>query len=257
MSEFLFLHWGPGANAAVERLWFRKTLPIEWWDQPLSFSHAEHAFAETVLAAKQQVLQLAEKSKKKVGLIAHSSGGQIAIELARLIPDQLCSLSLLSCNFAPARAFIELGSRLAPEHEFLSPLVVQAQARLDTKSFWPLLQAIASIPSFTDVYWRNTKAHARYLELAQTCPALDLNAFQAVMQNLLDRDAAQPGNSLARLGFPIDAYFGIYDPLQNIDYEMSRWKKVFPTAQMHRLECGHFPQFEIPIDHWFKIPATS
>ncbi|MDR3606227.1 MAG: alpha/beta hydrolase [Oligoflexia bacterium] len=241
----------------MERVWFKNRLPVLWWDQPTRFRDPANAFEELVSAAERQLKKLNESNRRPIGLIAHSSGAQIAVELTRRVPERIRSLTLLSCSASVPEAFVRLGSRLAAEHGFLEPLVASAEARLSAETFWPLLRGINSIPSFTDCYWKSASARARYNEIAKGCRPLHAKTFQLVMENLLDRPPLlfKPGGIDSKV--PVNCFFGTHDLLQDIEDAGTRWSRIFPWARLHRLDCGHFPQFETAVEAWFKPFSTS
>jgi pimeloyl-ACP methyl ester carboxylesterase len=257
IKSSLFLHWGPGASAGVERAWFQDRLPVLWWDQPTSFRDASNSLSELVLEAEEQLRTLSEAAQRPIGLIAHSSGGQIAYELTRRIPERIQSVTLLSCNASPARAFIHLGRHLAKKTPVLLPLVEKAREQLTPGTFWPLVQAIAAIPDFMGCYWKNDAARDRYRAIEKDCPPLHMETFQRVMQNLIELPPLHSRISSITALVPVDCYFGLADPLQDLDEEETQWKHAWPWARIHRLETGHFPHFEAEPGAWFKSSSIS
>src|ERR1700737_4149464 len=83
----LFLHWGPGCNAEVERRWFGDGTLIDWWDQPKVTG--PQAFETIASAARARLDDLHALTGDPLHLIAHSFGGKLAQALAESSPEKI------------------------------------------------------------------------------------------------------------------------------------------------------------------------
>jgi len=253
----LFLHWGPGSNAQIERLWYGNDLPIEWWDQPTQFTNPETAFSEIVAAACTRLESLAAQ-QGKTRLIAHSFGGQIALQLLIRRPELIKQITLLACGAHPCRSFLHLAEQLLntklgsqdPERfKALSESLTLANQQLSSASFWPLVQQIAAIPDFMNLYWSDESARLKYVRFATHAQSIDMAAFAAVMQNFLTGDPFPVGFQSTQT-IPVRYIFGDADPLLDFSEETKFWKEQIPWITFERIAAGHFIQFEREPNEW-------
>lgn len=263
-SRFFFLHWGPGSSAAVERACFGNTLPVEWWDQPRPREGLpESPYFQIVSAAVRRAEELARANADgKIGLIGHSFGGRIAMEVAARIPDRISSLTLLAAELRGSQAFLNLGRALrdsslvdAEKKAALAKLVADAEAAFSAATFWPLIQSIAATPDYFSLYWgtsaRSAETRERYRLLERDAPAFDFACFQSVMSDYLAQGLDTKIERSPYAG-PVRMIVGANDPLSGGDEALREWRKVFPQiGGFETLPSGHFIHFERASSEWF------
>lgn len=249
-SDTLFLHWGPGAHARVERE-LLGDLPVQWWDQPSPIAESGNAFEALVSSAEAELKKLSHARGKPIRLLAHSFGGEIAYRLSLRVPELIRQITLLGSSHFVPRAFLNLARRLQSLSDALPSAVLAADKRLEEDTFWPLIQGIASIPDFSLHYWGKNSDAARdaFLSVARKHPGLDLPIFQAVLSAYFAHVRANSDRPSPFRG-EVALLLGDQDPLSNIPAETQGWKKRFPELRATTLPCGHFVHFEQPASKW-------
>ncbi|MBK4737249.1 alpha/beta fold hydrolase [Noviherbaspirillum pedocola] len=96
----LFLHGGPGLDAAAERAWFDASIPVDWWDQP-RVATLEHPFRTLCEMAEERLEYWHAANGAPVPVLAHSFGAVIAHALCLRRPDLISQLVLLTPLFDP------------------------------------------------------------------------------------------------------------------------------------------------------------
>lgn len=194
-------------------------------------------------AARQAALHL----PRKVALVGYGLGGNIALELARLAPDHISRIALISSDVfaeqpkeAAAREhrIIELRSgrfQDAMRNEFAARLGVGAGPALDAHPLYPALMDMA-----LRVGEKRILSHVR----------------------LLQRRADQQSN-LRKLMLPTAIISGMNDPL--VLEKRARLKaQLTPHARLTMIEnCGHYPtwqaagQVNAALRDWLAMPAIK
>ena len=83
--RYLFLHFGPGGNAGLERKWLSSNIAsVDFWDQPKNVS----SFEELVQRCASHY-----KSGQYDGIIAHSFGCDLALKVKGFVKN-ICGLAL-------------------------------------------------------------------------------------------------------------------------------------------------------------------
>lgn len=129
-------------------------------------------------------------------------------------------------------------------------LLEAAKNGLNHETFWPLVNAIASVPNFVhDYYWAigSGQVRARYFVEAERHPPLNMEVFASVMNDLL---ASPSMTAPSTFQGPVDVLFGDVDPLTDAAQDALDWKRIFPQANSRTIpHCGHFMLFEAnPVD---------
>lgn len=250
--KILFLHGGPGLHCAVEREWFKDSLPIRWWDQP-SVAGDPSPFRALVTHAAKQLELMAESNGKQIDLIAHSFGGQIAAALAREYPTLIRRITLLGSPHERIRVFILLARRLLEagcEYPGLRDALAIAEGDCDETNLFALIQACFPGGTFPKVYFgpHSAKERDRYLSMLEKAPPVDFATYFSVMQEFLHTpNSTQPSGYSGE----VTIIMGKDDPLLELDVEKQKWLSVFPQAEFRLVDAGHFLQFELPSDIWF------
>lgn len=245
----LFLHWGPGGNAQIERLWFKDQLPVYWWDQP--HVSGEGSFEKIVESTKSQVEVIFETEKKPVRLLAHSFGGRIAQELCEIIPDKISQITLISCGHDPWMSFFHLAHALSKKNENLPSLAEKMEKTRSFEDFWELIGMITHISDFQNCYWTNKEAQKKYASFAANLQLIDFPTFEWVMRGFENkRPALKPSNRTKHI--PVKCFLGEGDPLQDTNAESKAWQTIFPQCEVSIMKnSGHFIHFENPQESWF------
>ncbi|RYZ65934.1 MAG: hypothetical protein EOP09_13485 [Proteobacteria bacterium] len=152
-SRRLFLHWGPGGNAQVEREYFPAHLGIDFWDRPRN-SHPS-AFTDGVNATQSHLEKL-HAVHGPIDLIAHSFGCAIALELSFRVPTLIRSITLLSGNEDVVRGTYQLAGELVKRglgSLDLAPTLQAAERFQSWESFQALIPALFTVPHLFSYYW--------------------------------------------------------------------------------------------------------
>jgi pimeloyl-ACP methyl ester carboxylesterase len=252
LKRCLFLHWGPGSHAEVERSWFGESLPIQWWDQP-KVAAQPGALEKIIAAAENELIRWVNENGKPVSLLAHSFGGQIALELADRHPEKISSITLMSCGFWPVQGFTRLGRALLerrPQNSDLRAAIEAAERELSFATFGGLIQQIASTPGYLELYWApnaaSQSAKARFYGFAEKSTPLDVGLFMTLMGEVLAR-----GPRDSQFKGQVRVFLGEHDPLLDPRVEGAHWSKCFPQAELITVPTGHFAHLELPQETWF------
>jgi pimeloyl-ACP methyl ester carboxylesterase len=244
----MFLHWGPGGNAAVERRWFGEETLIDFWDQP-RFS-GPRAFDELVSAAERRLDELCASAQGPIHLIAHSFGGKIAQALAVRVPEKISRLTLLGVGHDPWKAYIHFAGFLSARNSALKSLAQQADRSRGFEELWALLGLMSQVPDVPSLYWKNETARLRYSALAQGLDLLDFGCLGEVLRGFAG-SVSPPQPIALKAGVPVRCFLGANDPMQNIAEEANAWKTIFPGCEVSILpDVGHFVHFESPASVW-------
>jgi pimeloyl-ACP methyl ester carboxylesterase len=254
-ARAIFLHWGPGGNAEVERRWFGKQTAIDFWDQPkLS---GPRAYDELVSAAEARLGDLCALAQGPIHLIAHSFGSKIAQTLAERAPEKISGLTLLAAGHDPWKAYIQFAYFLSAQHNSLKALAQQADRSRQFDELWGLLGTMAQIPDVQRLYWKNEKARLQYQAFASGLDLVDFGCLAEVLKGFAD---ATPALKPLRLksGVRVRCVLGANDPLQNTAEEADAWKSIFPGCEISVLpNVGHFVHFESAPSQWLGELTSS
>jgi pimeloyl-ACP methyl ester carboxylesterase len=250
----LFLHGGPGLHSAVERVWFGDALNVEWWDQP-SVSADFSPFSALVTHSASRIEALAASCDGSSNLIAHSFGGLIAVELVRMHPELIGSITLLGCPPDPIGQFILLARRLI-EAGYVFPglrdALVEVEHSCNVNNFFALVQACYPDGAIPDIYFGPDSAAARerYLAIATQTTPMDAASFFMVMQPLLDKPYTMQRSAF---GGTVNILMGQHDPLLDLETDSKKWRSIFPQAKISIVNAGHGVHFEVPAEIWLGV----
>lgn len=251
MTRTLFLHGGPGLSAAVERIWFGNTLPVDWWDQPAIPAGTADPFMFLVQAAEQHLCSLAHPGTP-VNLLAHSFGARLAAELARRQPARIARITLMAGAIDLTAVFLALGKTLAAQPHAtgeLPRLLSLASDTPDIPTIRRLIEALLMIPGLFDPLWapRSGAYRERFNTIAAKTLHFDTGSLLAVIeQSLVENLAPTP---VAYSG-PVRLLLGQHDPLLETPQETARWQAIFPQLQLDICDAGHNLHLELPIGQW-------
>lgn len=249
----LFLHGGPGLHAGVERRWFRESLPVIWWDQPLQKDANGAPFRDAVIATTRKLSEVCDEARDSAQVIAHSFGALVAREIARESPDLIESLILL----APIRNVYSALQRLTGRLPGWSPPPASASdaghpfgPEPSREHFAEFVQQLLKVSDLFDYYWgrESGRARDRYKQMSDELPQLHLESFLGVAHDSL-RASNTPFAAPRKI--PVRIVTGLQDPLFD-EGELSLWRAEFPDTETVRLDCGHWIQFEVLPAHWMS-----
>lgn len=240
---------GPGMSAFAERELLRDRWPpnTDFWDQPQV--NGPTAYRDLVAATFSKLEELSGGGKRKVDLIAHSFGGQLARECAGNMGEIVDSVRLISTGPDPLSGFYRLLIRLADDsrtdpalREKMSAFLA-ARPKSSDAPLWEMVGLIVQDPEFMRVYWPKRSLFEAYLGVAARGPALAFSTFQDVL------------NDFSRNGPPIptritwkgraELVLGEKDPLMDPDETERFWKACFSDLKVTReSRSGHFPHLE-------------
>jgi pimeloyl-ACP methyl ester carboxylesterase len=251
-QKALFIHWGPGGNAEVEKRWFKDQYPVDWWTQPRLIG--PNAFHQLIDAAETRLNDLAQKAGRPIALIAHCFGGQITRKLAARTPQNISEIVLLACGSVTVQSFIRLARNIAtaePEHAQLAQLAQKLETSKLPEDYWDLMNSLVQVPEFTRFYWANTQARDQYAALSRDIAPIDMGSFQSLISPFIISEAHQFDSTQPKCEIPVRCLVGSADALSDPSVENDRWKKIFPHAQCETIEgAGHFLQFELEPKKW-------
>lgn len=244
-EKYLFLHYGPGGNSSLERLWLKHLNPmIDFWDQPLIGASA-HSF--TALA--HQCAQKFDSSSYK-GIIAHSFGCELALRATELIQKPLEKLYLLSPLRDIPGAFINAAHKLAQitdnksRRELLE--TTSAESKLsprDIPKFMQLVQVLAADLTYYRIFWAQpTKLQAYLNDIKQIIP-MDFAIWRdVVVDYILNHNelSFKTDTAATVIAGDLDPYF------KNLTCEKKYWEKLgFKFIEVKN--AGHYPHLEATV----------
>ncbi len=251
----LFLHWGPGCNAEVERRWFGEQIGIDWWDQPKV--SGPPAFAKLGDAALARLDELYRSAGHPIHLIAHSFGGTLAQHLAEKSPEKIAGITLLSCGVDPWMSYIRFARYLSSYKPELNEASQTATRTRRPEDLWKLIQLSMQVPNLQAHYWKNEKARSRYLQLSQGVESLDFSVFELTL-NEFTGPFAQPKTISLPQGVRVRCFLGSGDPMVDAVEEAKAWERVFPQCESIIVpQAGHFVQFEADPSQWLEALTSS
>ncbi len=249
--DTLFLHWGPGGCAHVERQLLGTALPqVYFWDQP-AIQQEAGAFERLLEAACVEVARMGKDIGRPVKLMAHSFGGHLVSALLERLPEQIGDCHLVSTGFDIPRGFRNLldivagcGTTEAGLRENVRDLLAATKGKpADRHTLRDTIDLICSDPDVLRCYWPSRGQHTAYGKIAANGPAFDLDTFLNVLNDFVARHA---GSSVACSGSRrVVIELGGRDPLLVLEQERRDWLCRFPAAEIViRPDSGHFIHLE-------------
>ncbi|BAP87175.1 putative uncharacterized protein [Burkholderiales bacterium GJ-E10] len=245
--DALFLR-GLGRGSALERLWYRDSLPVHWWDQPRVGSL--NALADAAAAELERMA-----SDGPVHVIGHSFGAQAARVLADSFPERISRLTLLGCPFDPVEGAIRLGETIArtSRNAALEDSIRRAREMRNLVALREMILAAAADPSFPAIYFGPNSFEVRewFLRVQQSVP-VDFEMFLALMDESLRNP---PKAAESRYRGEVRLILGTHDPVLSLEGDTRNWCSVFPAASSERVDTGHYVHLEAGPECWLFWPA--
>lgn len=245
----LFLHGGPGLSAVVERQWFGPDVDLEWWDQPSVAAGDPAPLVSLVEAAKDRLLELHRRQRRRIDVVSHSVGAILAVLLLREVPELIWRVTLINPTFDLRQAFLGIARRAVGEGTAtpeVSAFVHEARpANVDPVE---LAVALSAVPGRFDMYWSpsSAAAKARYLEMAPSGPPVDFESFSRIAAAMQTQAPALLG---VQSDVPVLAIVGASDPMMPGDVNSYVRQRV-PLASVAVVDAGHMAPFEQPALAW-------
>jgi pimeloyl-ACP methyl ester carboxylesterase len=251
----LFLHWGPGCNAEIERRWFGNQTLIDFWNQPKV--SAPGSFNQIVEAALDRLDELFEQSNKPQHLLAHSFGGRLAYELARLSPQKIQGITLLGSTFDPWMSYLRFAEFLSRFNPTLSELSKKADQTRTPEDLFGMFQLCAQIPDFHKYYWSNPEAMAQYNKLANGVDLIDMDMLVSTLGEFVGTPK-QPQPVALLKNTPVRLFVGEGDPMANAEEDAKTWSRAFMNCELTVVpHAGHFVHFEAEPSVWLGSLTSS
>jgi len=253
VGETRVRYWSAGSQGTPVLLVHALGASVEYWGRvitPLARTHRVYAidlpgfglsdkpdapygeayFAETIRGFLDAV------GLQRVMLVGNSMGGAVSLRFAREAPERVDRLVLVSSG--------GLGRGINPRVRLLSVPGVGELLSRPTPEFVRrvVVGPVADKRSVPRALLETAETHAR--------TAGAQRAFLRTLRNGIRWDGQQPANIrahhafLPRLRSPTLVLWGAQDRLMPADYLET--VQQIPDVQVHRLECGHYPQLEAP-----------
>lgn len=241
----LFLHMGPGLNADAERLLLGPHCEhITFWNQPEQPS-SDGAFLTLCEQTCKKIEQMA-KATGKINIIAHSFGGNIAVQCLKTHSSYIekCQFIGTVFYFGPSmlrRVMTYLSEAPETTVEFQQKFSDFLRNPQSPDGFWDYFGVIAQDPTFLRAYWHDFKALDEYVKTMAQCRPLDVTSFTNIVNDFLK----QPEVVSSPYRAPIEIIYGEHDHLIDLVAEKSAWLKLFPQAVFTLIpDAGHFCHLE-------------
>lgn len=235
--RYLFLHFGPGGNADLERKWLSGyKSKVDFWDQP-----------KNVSSFKELVHLCAERYKVGGyhGIIGHSFGCDLALKIAELLSDPQPKLILISPLRDVPKAFVSLAQHLADDavsqerkHQLRLAFEGAQSGVSALDAFTQLAKVIGADPLYYRRFWAQAQMLKAFEEVAAELTPLDMKCWQAVLADVI------LNYQMALNGKKAQVYIGSKDPYYGlIRDEDAYWKNS--GADVSLIEnAGHYPHLE-------------
>jgi pimeloyl-ACP methyl ester carboxylesterase len=247
----LYLHWGPGANAAAEReLVIDPSHSIDFWDQPECSSYGE-LLQKT--AARLEEL-------RATAIVAHSFGARIALDLLNQNPDlPIKKLVFLAPTFDPRQSFWNLAQSVGSETLGTLP----PQPPKSAAETFELVGKLMQVPGLMDRYW-GTSAQSQKQKLASdqfwaksSVPPFSPDPFGILLSTWIEASEQKTQTAPTHpWNFAVRVHLGAQDPLQGNGQEFERFCRAQLSAHTENLEIkmypgvGHFVPLEVEAQQW-------
>lgn len=262
MSErFLFIHGGPGFNSFPERAILAPVVEaaghrIAFWDEPSRFRprgdpfEAEGAFAHWLDSAERFVLQ---SGSEPAHLIAHCSGAQAALEIARRHPKRLSRVTLVAPSvdgFAAYRNVLRLAyedfTEGAAEEAPALAVALKRTRRLFDEPMREGLQLAARDERLLTHYFADAnQLQAAAVAMGSPEAQFDGESFFAVLSDFAAR--SDQLLSTRQVTVPVLAIFGSVDLVSPMEEQLPPLRAAAEHLRTERLDrAGHYLHLDRP-----------
>lgn len=251
MAKSIFLHYGPGGNAHVERKLLGDSLPeCVFWDQPKT-QGVENQYLNLVDLTSEKIKEVYDIST----IIGHSFGCDLTKSiLYKNEPVNLKRLILISPLRDIPMAFFNLGKHLnglANSDALLAELKnFSDHSKNISMRFWGIVSHIATHAKYAESFWYDRASMLKYADLCVDAPVFDLTEWQSVINSYVFGNQFESFDIFKK--YKTTVVFGKQDPYLTDD-DIVYWTDLVGLQNVVVLdECGHFPQVE-KTNHLLKL----
>lgn len=228
MVNKIFLHFGPGANASIEKevLSDPKT---HYWTQPKVSSST---YIEDLLAStSHEIKKIAANSNGKVEIVAHSFGVFLAQNLDEHTRSLVSKAVYLTPTFDFRRSITNMMSFVANDPKYK-----------EIESFDDFMGAFVSFssnyPNYFSHYFHREEDFQKYIQLAQKYEPTHEPSLMAGIKELIDEYA---GQEIIPKYDQTKVILGKFDPLIPKE-DQDIISAIFENTEI--VDTGHFPHLE-------------
>jgi pimeloyl-ACP methyl ester carboxylesterase len=250
----LYLHWGPGAHADIEREFFRdreEYSALDLWNQP-NLNHLSTPLQSLRASVKEKVCRLLE-TNQRIRLVGHSFGAWLAMDILKdsaIDLSRIHSVVLMGAGLNLGEGYARLGRKVGHS----SPADVFTNSHYQSSAFPSLIGAIAQTPNFQDHYWgasvSSQRAKTNYEKISQTAKPLDLEFYLGAMTDFFQLETVYDFTRIIHENLPISIHLGEMDPFLHVEEDARLWQEAIPHAFVKRHAAGHFLPFELEPTAW-------
>ncbi len=243
MSKGLFLHYGPGGNAAIEREYFKEIKSkIDFWDQPLSKNNSN------VLDALVESVVIKINSENYEYFIGHSFGCDLlTLAFSKMKKALPAKTVLISPLMSIQKSVINLSTQLnqlnkSEEINFiLDKLTKDSFEQIETEHFWKLCHLNSTHTHYHEIFWHSKIHFSRIINIHKSARAFDAKFWQQTMYEYL---IANKNSLVINKKFQGSIVLGKNDPYYNTE-DFNLWEISLVQDQLFVIDkSGHFPHIE-------------
>jgi esterase/lipase len=113
--DTIFLHYGPGGNAEIERRLLAEANPeVDFWDQP-QLDKRQCTYENLLLGTKKRLRSMSNQGATRIKIWGHSFGCNLALDLAQTESDYIESIRLTSPIALIDKGFYNLARALSKD----------------------------------------------------------------------------------------------------------------------------------------------
>lgn len=244
--RYLFLHYGPGGNCALERLWLQGYGPtVDFWDQPTNVS----SFEELVRHCVERF-----KSGNYKGVIGHSFGCELAVQVSQQTTRPI-ELYLISPLRDIPTAFINLAHNLSQasvstDRKLQLRLAAQAMKTLpnwhpgenlssdELDRFAELTATIAVDPGYCKAFWAQQEKLNAFKAEWPNLPQFSQACWKSVMVDFLMKHQSSRSKVKAKV------FVGVNDPYIGLIQDEKKFWQTVGSKFISVEKSGHSPHLE-------------
>ena len=196
-EKYLFLHYGPGGNASIERVLLKSLCNIvDFWDQPTDCSSYQHLC---------NVVNKKWESSSAESIVAHSFGCTLIHSIMRITNKVPKSIVLLSPVRDYPKAYLNFANLLNKKENtevLLSGILPAAEEDLSKQDSniaeicWRAIQSIVSIDNWFQYNWAKETSYLKVLSIADDTVPLDFINFKNIfLDYVIQEDQLYPMDS--------------------------------------------------------------
>jgi pimeloyl-ACP methyl ester carboxylesterase len=238
----VFLNFGPGGRAAVERQLFT--------DENIFFHEInESTFAE----ASNTLLQLCRDSQN-IRFITNSYGAYFLLRNLQNIKTQINKIIILGSQPNLSRTYGNLVNYFVDNSIYPNELKEKYDHFLikqDLDSFMVFAEEFMKKPDFMINYWgdKNSKNYKIWGKEFLSGSLLDMDVYNSLIVEHIKDKTFFVSPSLIENDIEVTLFRGNKDPFRGKD-DIELWEKYFPNLSFQEVDSGHFIHLERPVSEW-------